>query len=307
MAEQISNNATTTLNGSITNSQTTLVVTSATGFPTTGEFRILVKAEGANTDEIMTVTAVSGTTFTIVRASEVFAGSQTASAHGSGAAVSHVLTAGGLSSLLSDVGASSYLLAGQILYAASLVDVALGKSGTLSSHNWSGSITVVTDGDDNSSIHTNGNPGGNEWVAIDLQSNYKIGQVRLVQSNGFWNSTSLQIAHSSDGSSWIQVDNTKTPVGGENIWTITATTDRYWRLYSYSNPDNWQVHSINLYTVITPIPLNIGKEGQILTVSNVNSVLLPRWLYPNLPAYAQAQTRIKQTYNAFAQAQASIV
>lgn len=99
MAEQLSNNASSTLNGGITSGASTLVVTSATGFPTTGDFRILIKAEGANTDEICTVTAVSGTTFTISRASEATAGVQTASAHGSGATVSHVLTAGALRNL----------------------------------------------------------------------------------------------------------------------------------------------------------------------------------------------------------------
>lgn len=96
MAEQFSNKATTTLNGAIDNSQTSITVTSATGFPTSGDFRIVVPAEGANTDEIMTVTAVSGTTWTVTRASEEIAGVQTASAHSSGATVSHVLTAGGL-------------------------------------------------------------------------------------------------------------------------------------------------------------------------------------------------------------------
>lgn len=93
MAEQFSNNAQTTLNGAITNVASTLIVTSATGFPTSGNFRILIKAEGANTDEICTVTAVSGTTFTISRASEATAGVQSASAHGSGATIAHVLTA----------------------------------------------------------------------------------------------------------------------------------------------------------------------------------------------------------------------
>jgi len=99
MSEQLANKAKTTLNGAINNSVTSLVVTSATGFPATGDFRILIKAEGANTDEILTVTAVSGTTFTVTRASEAIAGAQSASSHASGAEVIHVLTAGALRNL----------------------------------------------------------------------------------------------------------------------------------------------------------------------------------------------------------------
>lgn len=93
MAEQYRNNVVTTLNGAIDDNDTSLVVTSATGFPTAGTFRILIKAEGANADEICTVTAVSGTTFTIIRASESTGGVQTASAHGNGATIALVLTA----------------------------------------------------------------------------------------------------------------------------------------------------------------------------------------------------------------------
>lgn len=101
MVEQFSNKARTTLNGAIDNSQTSITVTSATGFPTSGDFRIVVVAEGGNTDEIMTVTAVSGTTWTVTRASESISGVQSASAHSSGATVSHVLTAGALNNIMS--------------------------------------------------------------------------------------------------------------------------------------------------------------------------------------------------------------
>jgi hypothetical protein len=97
MTEQFTNGAQTTLNGAINNSVTSLVVTSAAGFPTVGEFRILIVAEGANTDEILLVTGVSGTTFTVVRAYEAIAdGTQVAQSHATAATVAHVLTAGSL-------------------------------------------------------------------------------------------------------------------------------------------------------------------------------------------------------------------
>lgn len=107
MAEVFTNKAQTTLNGAINNSTTSIVVTSATGFPTSGDFRILIKAESGNTDEICTVTAVSGTTFTVVRASEGVSGVQTPSSHASGATVAHTLTAQGLISITQQQTAST--------------------------------------------------------------------------------------------------------------------------------------------------------------------------------------------------------
>jgi hypothetical protein len=84
LLEQYTNSASTTLNGSINNSVTSLVVTSATPFPTTGNFRILIDSE------LMLVTAVSSTTFTVTRGIE----STSAASHSSGATVTEILTAG---------------------------------------------------------------------------------------------------------------------------------------------------------------------------------------------------------------------
>ena len=65
------NNCNTTLSGSLTNVATTMSVTSATGFPSpTGSqyfYCTLTDAATQTTIEIVKVTAVSGTTFTIVR------------------------------------------------------------------------------------------------------------------------------------------------------------------------------------------------------------------------------------------------
>jgi len=91
MAEQFKNKATSRLAAAITADQTTITVDSATGFPTEGNFRIIVANQ-----EIMTVTAVSGTTFTVTRASEECAGVQVAKAATKYASVAHVLTVGSL-------------------------------------------------------------------------------------------------------------------------------------------------------------------------------------------------------------------
>jgi len=87
MAEKLANNAATTLAASIlTPSDTTCTVADASAFPPTGNFRI--KIEG----EILIVTGVSSSTFTITRGAE----GTVAATHASGAAVVHVLTKGGL-------------------------------------------------------------------------------------------------------------------------------------------------------------------------------------------------------------------
>ena len=59
MAEKFKNLASTTLNGDIDDTTTSVVVNSAMGF-SGGDFRILIESE------IMKVTGVSGTTFTVV-------------------------------------------------------------------------------------------------------------------------------------------------------------------------------------------------------------------------------------------------
>ena len=85
MAELFKNLASTTLSGDIDNSTTSINVAGAMGFAS-GNFRILIDSE------IMLVTGVSGTTFTVSRHQE----GTSASAHSNGAAVKHVLTAGAL-------------------------------------------------------------------------------------------------------------------------------------------------------------------------------------------------------------------
>jgi len=85
MAEQFKNLASTTLNGDIDDTTTSVVVNSAMDF-TGGDFRIVID------NEIMKVTGVSGTTLTVVRHQE----GTSAAAHTSGADVKHILTVGAL-------------------------------------------------------------------------------------------------------------------------------------------------------------------------------------------------------------------
>lgn len=82
MTEQFANLAITTLSGGINNVQTTVTVADATGFPPSGDFRIVIDRE------LMLVTAVSGSTFTVTRGIE----GTTAATHNDGADVACVLT-----------------------------------------------------------------------------------------------------------------------------------------------------------------------------------------------------------------------
>lgn len=94
MTEQFTNNASSTLNGGINASVTSIVVNSVTSFPTTGNFRCMIGSTAA-TGEIIIVTSVnSGTnTLTVQRGQE----STTAQTWVSGTTITHILTAGGLS------------------------------------------------------------------------------------------------------------------------------------------------------------------------------------------------------------------
>lgn len=96
--ERFSNGATSTLAAALTSSvsDTTLVVATADGFPDQPQFRVRVGSE------LMLVTAVNvdDATFTVERGAE-----QTdAAAHAPGAAVTQVLTAGALDTLVGSVG-----------------------------------------------------------------------------------------------------------------------------------------------------------------------------------------------------------
>lgn len=81
-----------TLTGAIASGATSCSVVSMTGSPDV-PFVARIQAEGANTDELVTVTAKSGS-LTITRATEKIGdGTQVAQAHASGATVQAVLTA----------------------------------------------------------------------------------------------------------------------------------------------------------------------------------------------------------------------
>jgi hypothetical protein len=84
--ERFANGGLSSLAAGIDNAVTSLTVASAVGFPTGGNFRIIIDSE------IMLVTNVQGKTFTVTRAQE----GTSAASHLAAAAVFHTLTAGSL-------------------------------------------------------------------------------------------------------------------------------------------------------------------------------------------------------------------
>jgi hypothetical protein len=93
--EQYSNSPVeTTLTGGITAAATSMTLTSVTGWPTVPQFRAVL-TEGTNS-EIVLVTAVAGSTYTITRAVEAIGGSQVGIAFTTAAKVNHVLTVASL-------------------------------------------------------------------------------------------------------------------------------------------------------------------------------------------------------------------
>lgn len=92
MRELLANQASTTLNGSITSGATSITVISGSAFPSSGNFRVVCE------NEIMLCTARSGNVLTVVRAQE----GTTAAAHLDGLTVAQSLTVGGLKQYLRD-------------------------------------------------------------------------------------------------------------------------------------------------------------------------------------------------------------
>ena len=84
--ERFANGGLSSLDAAIDSDDLALTVKSAVGFPTGGNFRIIID------NEIMLVTDVQGKTFTVTRAQE----GTSAASHDADVAVFHVLTAGSL-------------------------------------------------------------------------------------------------------------------------------------------------------------------------------------------------------------------
>jgi hypothetical protein len=92
----------TTLTGSINASATSITVASVSGFPTSYPYTLAIDYDNAS-EELVNVTAASGTTLTIVRAQD----GTTGVAHDAGAAIKHVISGRDLREPQEHIAASS--------------------------------------------------------------------------------------------------------------------------------------------------------------------------------------------------------
>lgn len=105
MTERFANAAQSVLTDAITEADLSVTVDDPSAFPDSGTFRCVIAVRSGSTlvdPEVVTVTAVAGSVFTIERASEPYAGVQTAFAHAAGAVIAQVVTAGGLANVIPD-------------------------------------------------------------------------------------------------------------------------------------------------------------------------------------------------------------
>ena len=133
----------TSLQSAILAGDSTCSLSSATGW-TAAQYRCLI-TDGVNY-EIVTTGGLSGTTLTITRATEAYAGTQTAYGFAAGSIITCVLTVesvrnlaqGGLASCLSYTQASNYTIAGTTIAAVDsshlTVSVTVPKSGNVKVH-----------------------------------------------------------------------------------------------------------------------------------------------------------------------------
>jgi hypothetical protein len=129
--EKFANNAATTLAAAITTTNgTSITVTSETGFPAV-QFRIIIDSE------IMLVTTVATTTWTVARAQE----GTTGATHLNGAPVTHILTAGGLAQTLTDTKSGL----GDVVGPASSTDNAIARFDSTTGKLLQNSLAIVDD------------------------------------------------------------------------------------------------------------------------------------------------------------------
>ena len=178
------NNCNTTLNGGITAVATSMVVTSATGFPSpTGSqyfYCTLADAATQTTIEIVKVTAVSGTTFTIVRGQD----GTTGTIFASGAVVSLRLVAASLNDF------------------PKLDENNIFTSGFYSTGSYSGSYTdgIVTDYTTGTGRFSVGTSDGFAWYngGVASSSLMALSSAGLL-SGATWNGATVGVAYGGTG------------------------------------------------------------------------------------------------------------
>ena len=273
------NNANTTLASSLTNSATTMSVVSASAFPSpTGSqyfYCTLADAATQTTIEIVKVTAVSGTTFTIVRGQDGTSGT----AFSSGAVVSLRLVRASLNDfpkLDEDntfTGSNAYGTPASItLTNGTGLPIVGGTTGTL---------TVARGGTGLTSLTANYIPYGNGTGALSSSSTLTFAS-SILNAPSFSATSFYYKQVGAAGSSGtpageiaLQYQYTTTPLAAVKFWNILQNTSRSWASISCTNDSATQAD----YFWVTPYN-GIYVAGNLYPNSdNVNTCGQPsnRW------------------------------
>ena len=257
------NNANTTLSSSLTNSATSMSVTSASAFPSpTGSqyfYCTLADAATQTTIEIVKVTAVSGTTFTIVRGQDGTSGT----AFASGAVVSLRLVSASLNDFPKLDENNTFTFAPTFNTA-----LAVGSGGTgVTTSTGTGSVVLNTSPTlttpsisggtiDNTPIGAT-TPAAGTFTTITGQTEVLkgTGQNLLLQSNTFNTSWTLTAASVATGIS--------DPFGGSTAWSLTedSTTSGH-----YVNTSLTSVNGLT-YTYSAYLKQNTRTCAQLILTS----------------------------------------
>ena len=269
------NNCNTTLNGGITAIATSMVVTSATGFPSpTGSqyfYCTLADAATQTTIEIVKVTAVSGTTFTIVRGQD----GTTGTIFASGAVVSLRLVAASLNDFpkLDEVNTFTGLITASGGVAGALngtVGATTATTGAFTTVTASTSLTTPTVQATNSAGLALKNSAGTTQISMGAGG----GDNMSINVSTNINGTNAQIDISPTGTGHVHmkpsgtgsIEIAPTNVGTMDNMTIGATT-----------PKNASVVDLSV-TGTTSFDGSQGTAGQVLTSAGTGAT--PTWTTP---------------------------
>jgi hypothetical protein len=206
--ENLSNNAITTIAANVGLSDTTISVASSTGFPSPN-FRIVIDSE------IMLVTAVSGTAWTVTRGQE----SSSVAGHTAGASVANVLTVAGLLAAV-DTDGSSITLAGDVTGTAG-ANVVSTVGGSTASAVHAAAVAVAAAGSDNGLATLNGS-------GQLTSSQIPAALVGALVYQGLWNATTnssptLVSSTGTKGFYYVVSVAGTTTLDGLNSWSVGDT------------------------------------------------------------------------------------
>lgn len=272
MGVKYTNNARTTLNGSVTNVATSIVVTDGSVFPAAGGadyFYMTLENAAGTTREIVKVTARSTNTLTVVRGQD--GTTATAFANADKAELRMV------SAILTDLSSSSYIvsaLAGQAVSAASYNKVAITAPATGSTltivdgKTLTASNTLTLAGTDSSTLNIGA--GGTLGALAVLATGAEGKTIRVVSGTPAWVDPSGISVAARQTSNFNAVASTLYPVdttSGAITATLPASPAQGDRIGFYDAAGTWDTNN-----------LTIGRNGNNIAGAALDLIADVEWV-----------------------------